>query len=229
MIPIGDRNPTRSFPIVNIALIVINVLVFVYELSLGGRDLDEFLQRWGVAPFTVSRDPLSPEELQTVYTSMFLHAGWLHLLGNMVFLWVFGDNVEDALGHLRYLLFYLVAGTGAVAAQVSMASDTLVPLVGASGAISGVLGAYILLYPRSAVLVLIPLFFIPWTAEVPALFVIGFWFLLQLMSGLAAVGHAIGGAGGVAWWAHVGGFLSGMLLLAILRPAALTRPRSGLR
>jgi len=126
--------------------------------------------------------------------------------------------VEDALGHVRYLLFYLLAGAGAVAAQVWMSPNAAIPLVGASGAIAGVLGAYMILYPRSAVLVLVPWLFFLWTVEVPALFVIGLWFLAQLLGGLATVGYALGGAGGVAWWAHVGGFATGMLLLTLLRP-----------
>lgn len=224
VIPIGDSVPSRTFPLVNLLIISANVAVFFYELSLGGR-INAFFYDWGVVPAFLSDYVEHPGDnssqvLLTPFTAMFMHGGWVHLIGNMVFLWVFGDNIEDALGHLRYLVFYVLAGLGAVALQVFFSPNDLVPMVGASGAIAGVLAAYMVLYPRATVVVLIPLFLFFWTAYVPAIFLIGMWFIIQLMSGLATVGYVTGGSGGVAWWAHVGGFLAGIVLVSLLLPPA---------
>jgi membrane associated rhomboid family serine protease len=221
MIPVSDTAKTRTFPYVNVALILANVIVFIYEISLSQFDINSFLFDWGVVPVDLIDWLEHPsggslEELFTPLTAMFLHGGWFHLIGNMIFLWVFGDNVEDALGHLRYLAFYIICGIGAVALQVCVDQEARIPMVGASGAIAGVLGAYLVLYPRATVAVLIPWLWFLGAFPVPALFVIGLWFFLQLFSGLASIGTAVGITEGVAWWAHVGGFLTGFLLIWVI-------------
>ena len=220
MIPISDAVRSRTFPFVNIALIVASVAVFIYELTLSTADINVFIVDHGIIPLQLVdwvQSPSGLEEPGTVFTSMFLHGGWLHLLGNMLFLWVFGDNVEDSLGHLRYLLFYLLAGVGAVALQVYIDQDGTIPMVGASGAIAGVLGAYLILYPRATVAVLIPWLWFFGAFPVPAVFLIGVWFLLQLLNGVAAIATATGVDTGIAFWAHVGGFLTGLALVFVFR------------
>ncbi len=221
MIPLRDSVPARSQPVVTWALIGVNVWVFLYELSLGPV-LDGFIRTWGFVAAryfhlaeTASADWVG--RCLPLVTSMFLHGGWGHLLGNMLYLWIFGDNVEDRLGHLRYLAFYLLAGMAAGLAQAYLYPDSSVPTVGASGAISGVLGGYLVLFPYARVLTLVPffIFFFP-VVEVPAVLYLGFWFLMQLLSGTLALALA-GQAGGVAWWAHVGGFVVGMALVSLLR------------
>jgi membrane associated rhomboid family serine protease len=217
MIPVGDSAPRWRWPWVNYTIIAITGLAFLFELSLGGR-LDAFIQRFGVTPALIAAElagnPRVPRGvLWTLVTALFLHAGWMHLLGNMLFLWIFGDNVEDRLGHFRYLLFYLLCGVGANLAQVFVEPASRVPLIGASGAIAGVLGAYLLLYPRAWVTVLVPIFVILWPLDIPVFIMLGIWFLSQLASGVAAITQASAATGGVGWWAHVGGFLLGMLLL----------------
>ncbi|MBI2942441.1 MAG: rhomboid family intramembrane serine protease [Chloroflexi bacterium] len=228
MIPVGDSPATFRTPIVNILLIVTCIAVFLFEVSLG-PSAELLVRRFGVIPLWVARalagDPrVPPVVLVTLVTSQFLHGGWLHLGGNMLFLWVFGDNVEDRLGHLRYLAFYLLAGTGAALVQVAVDPASRVPLIGASGAIAGVLGAYLLFQPLARITVLVPIFLILWPIRVPAVLMLGVWFLTQFGSGLAAITEA--GQGGIAWWAHVGGFLAG-LTLAILFPKA--QPRTARR
>ncbi|MFQ5879873.1 MAG: rhomboid family intramembrane serine protease [Dehalococcoidia bacterium] len=219
MIPIGDSVPSRSFSYVNYSLIVANVVVFFYELSLSAPlELNRFIVEWGVVPRELTaffRDPSgeTADVLVTPFTAMFLHGGWFHLLGNMLFLWVFGDNVEDAMGHIRYLAFYILGGLGATTLQVYFDSGSPAPMIGASGAIAGVLGAYLVLYPMAYVLVLVVFF----PFAVPAVVMIGSWFLIQLLNGIATVGYAVGAAGGVAWWAHVGGFGSGLVLVGVFR------------
>ncbi len=221
MIPISDAVRARTTPYVNLGLIAANVIVFLYELSLSATDVNRFFIDHGVIPVQLVDwlgDPSGLGEPLTVITSAFIHGGWLHLAGNMLYLWVFGDNVEDALGHVRYLLFYLVAAVGAVALQVAIDQNGTIPMVGASGAISGVLGAYLVLYPTATIGVLIPWFWFFGTFPVPAAFLIGFWFLLQLFSGVASIGTATGVSEGVAVWAHVGGFAVGFLIVLLLRP-----------
>jgi membrane associated rhomboid family serine protease len=234
MIPVGDRLSTRTLPYVNIGIIVVNFLVFFYELTLntqtpfrGISDLDRWFYDWGAVPACISDSlGLTPNvdardltgvcgvnhALPSVFTSMFMHAGWLHILGNMLFLWVFGDNVEDALGHVRYLVFYLVVGLAATATQIALSMDSLVPGIGASGAIAGVMGAYLVMFPRARIAVFIPLFFFLGAPYIPAAALIGIWFLMQLFTGVASLGQAASDSG-VAWWAHVGGFLAGVLLV----------------
>jgi membrane associated rhomboid family serine protease len=227
MIPVGDSARRRTTPYVNLAIIAASVLVFVYELSLNAFEINDFFRDWGVVPNQLVDWWASPSGLgepSTVVTAMFVHGGWLHLIGNMLFLWVFGDNVEDAMGHGRYLLFYLLAGAGAVALQVYVDPESPIPMVGASGAIAGVLGAYLVLYPRATVAVVIPWFWFFGAFPVPAAFLIVFWFLLQLLSGVAALGTASGVTEGIAFWAHVGGFAAGLALVWVFRRPRPRRP-----
>ncbi len=214
MIPIGDENPTRNFPYVNYLLIGLNVLVFLWQISLGPSGESAALYRMALVPAEVTRG-LDLSDVRSVLTSMFMHAGLVHLVGNMLYLWIFGDNVEDVLGHGRYLFFYVAGGTVAALTHVLLYPHSTVPVVGASGAIAAALGAYLLLFPHRRVLTVIPLgFFLP-VARVPAVIVLGAWFLLQLLEGTASLGMAQ--VSGVAVWAHVGGFVFGMLAGPLLR------------
>ena len=220
MIPLRDKNPTRLVPYVNVTLIVMNVVVFIYEVSQGSR-IDEFIRLYAVIPANivagVSGPGLSLPPLRGLFTSLFIHAGWLHLGGNMLYLWVFGDNIEDKLGHFRYLLFYLLCGLVSSGLYIYVDPHSAVPTIGASGAISGVLGAYVLLFPKARVLTVIPIFIFLQFVELPALLVLGLWFVLQLFSGLASLGYQTAESGGVAWWAHIGGFAAGLLLVYPMR------------
>jgi membrane associated rhomboid family serine protease len=219
MIPVADSVRSRTFPYVNVAIIIANFLVFFYELSLG-NEVNQFLRDWGVVPRLITDYFDNPGDhplriLFTPITAMFIHGGWFHILGNMTFLWVFGDNVEDALGHVGYLLFYLLAGVAAATAQIWVDSSSYLPMVGASGAIAGVLAAYVVLYPRATIAaVIFPIF---WAIPIPAFVLIGLWFFMQLLYGAAAIGTAVGASEGVAWWAHIGGFLAGLLLVWMFR------------
>jgi membrane associated rhomboid family serine protease len=217
MIPLRDRNRSETTPFINYLLIGLCTLVFLYELSLG-ESQETFFGRYAVFPRAVSlgiagEGPVFPAFLPLV-TSMFLHGGWLHLLGNMLYLYIFGDNVEDRLGHGRYLCFYLLCGVGSALAQVWSNPGSEVPLLGASGAIAGVLGAYVLLFPRARILTLIPLIIFFPMIEVPAYVFLGFWFVLQFVQASVSGGAAESG-GGVAWWAHAGGFIVGGVLLPV--------------
>jgi membrane associated rhomboid family serine protease len=224
VIPLRDENPTRSFPWLTIVLIAANVAVFVYELTLGPSELQAFWTRWAIVPSRFLADPLAPAELATIVTSMFLHAGWLHVLGNMLYLWIFGNNVEDRFGPIGFALFYLVCGIAAAAAQIAASPSSVLPNLGASGAVAGVLGAYLLLFPGAAVITIIPIFFFIEVARVPAYLVIGFWFVLQLGNGLASLGSGMAGMTGVAWFAHIGGFIAGLALAAPVAIASRRRP-----
>ena len=219
MIPVGDSIPSRSAPVANWLLILLNSVLFFLELTQG-RDVDAFLLRWGLVPAAlVGAAPAIPGALPpvvTIFTSMFLHAGWGHMLGNMLFLWVFGDNVEDAMGSRRYLLFYVLCGVAAALIQVAADPGGTVPMVGASGAISGVLGAYMLMYPRAVVSVVAPMFLFFPVFNVPAVVMLGLWFLTQFTNGIASLAHTLPTAG-VAWWAHIGGFVAGALLVWFFR------------
>ncbi len=179
MIPLRDENPTKRFPFVTIALLAANIAAFIYELSLSDEDLGVLIETWALTPAHLIAEPSSPSVLVTLLSAMFLHGGWLHLGGNMLYLWIFGNNVEDRFGRIQFLAFYLGTGVVATIAHVVAAGPTDVPLVGASGAIAGVLGAYLLLFPKARVLVAIPIFIIIEIARVPAAFVIGFWFLIR--------------------------------------------------
>src|SRR5579884_115433 len=227
MIPFSDPSqPDRIFPVVNIGLIVVNFLVFFYELSLeaqGTSVFNAFVFHYGLVPceYTAHCHPYAgtpaPFEV-TLLTSMFMHGGWLHILGNMVFLWVFGDNIENAMGHLRYLLFYLLCGLAANALEIATAVGSSVPGLGASGAIAGVLGAYLMLFPRARIGTLIPITFIFLPIRLPAWVLIGFWFILQFINGVAVLSNtAAQSQGGVAYWAHVGGFVAGAILIWVFR------------
>ena len=210
MIPLRDIIPSRTTPVVTISLIAVNVLVFIYELSLG-RDVDAFTLYWGLVPAAFS--------WVAVFTSMFLHGGFLHIIGNMLYLWIFGDNVEDRMGHGRFLVFYLLCGVAAALAQTITAPDSVIPMVGASGAIAGVMGAYFVLYPKSRIVTLIPIFFFFQVIEVPAILFLGIWFLMQFLSGVGSIATAVAGepAGGIAFWAHVAGFVAGMSGVIVFR------------
>ena len=218
MIPFRDNIPSRSFPVINIAIILTNILVFFYELSLG-RHLESFIMQYGIVPAAVSQWSQSDLPFSAValpfLTSMFLHGGWLHLIGNMWYLWIFGDNIEDRLGHFGYSIFYLLCGLGAGIAHTTLNYDSTAPSIGASGAIAGVLGAYLVSYPFARVLTLVPIFVFLQVIEIPALIVLGFWFLMQFLYGATALASATGNSGGVAWWAHVGGFIVGMILVSL--------------
>jgi membrane associated rhomboid family serine protease len=203
---------------VNFGLIALNCAVFLYQLSLG-EQLTDFVYAYGLIPFRfLQMAPRDPGELLTPLSAMFLHGGWAHLIGNMLYLHIFGDNIEDRLGHGRYLLFYLACGVLSFLAQVAVQPHSMVPNLGASGAIAGLLGAYFLLFPRARVLTLLPLLFFFPLVEIPAFFFLGIWFLIQFLSGASTIGRTSALTGGVAWWAHIGGFLVGMLLLKLLLP-----------
>ena len=235
MIPIGDSNRLRRTPVMNWLLIVANALMFFYELTLPPRGLDRFFLTWGVIPQNVLAalaQPLAPGSLhafETLLTSQFIHGGWLHLLGNMLFLYIFGDNIEDVLGRLGYLVFYLICGIAAVLAQVLVLAPfmgrTAVPTFGASGAIAGVLGAYLVLYPLNRVSVLFPVLLILIPFDLPAFVIIGWWFVQQFFYGLMTLTPSAASSGGVAFWAHVGGFLVGMILIVPFIEQARRRAR----
>jgi membrane associated rhomboid family serine protease len=229
MIPLSDDPHRRIFPLVTVSLIVINIVVFLYELSLGNR-LQGFVQSFGTVPAEIvsGRDlpPGAPlgNIYVTLFTSMFLHGGLLHLASNMLFLWVYGDNVEDALGHLGYLVFYLVCGLAANFAQIAINVESTVPSIGASGAIAGVLGGYIVMFPSAQVRTLLFLGPFITITRIPALLLIGFWFVTQLISGVGQLGIAEE-TGGVAFWAHIGGFVVGLILGLFFRPRFAPAPR----
>ena len=210
MFPIGDDNSgRRTVPVVTFALIAINILFFLVELSGG----EPFIEQWSVVPRRLIANPGS--DFPTVFTSMFMHAGWLHLLGNMLYLWIFGDNVEDNFGHIKFLIFYLLCGVAATFAQLVFSVGSNVPNLGASGAIAGVLGAYILMFPKGQVRVLMGRGVIP----MPALVVIGMWIVLQFISGVGSIAQT----SGVAYMAHIGGFLAGVVLTFLFRATGTTQ------
>lgn len=219
MIPLRDTVPSRTVPFINYMLILLNVLAFLYEISLGGR-VEEFIYHVGVVPSRVfghfASGNVGASTLTPFVTSMFLHGGWWHLIGNMLFLYIFGDNVEDRFGHARYIFFYLLAGIAAATTQVVLNASSGVPMVGASGAIAGVLGAYVLMFPSARVVTLIPIFIFFQIVELPAFVFLGIWFLMQIFSGMMALGIGAD-AGGVAWWAHIGGFVVGAIAVPFLR------------
>ena len=237
MIPLKDDVPSRSFPIVTLVLIALNVAAYVYQLSLGisvdptGRAAaDAFVFEFGATPCrltaTCDRGDF-PSPYVTVFTSMFLHGSPLHVGGNMLYLWIFGDNVEDMLGHGRFLVFYLLSGVAAAVAQTITSPTSTIPMIGASGAVSGVLGAYLLLFPYATILTLMIFGFFVRSVHIPAVIVLGFWIVLQLINGWLTVSASAmgrGESGGVAWFAHIGGFLAGMLLLLLFRPRPSRRP-----
>jgi membrane associated rhomboid family serine protease len=220
VIPLRDANPTRRTPVVTIGLVVACLVVFAWELGLlasGGVDaLDGFVQRWGVVPADLTRDAATGDVLTlttlTLITSQFLHGGWLHLLGNLLYLWIFGNNIEDRFGRLGFLAFYLAGGVVAALAQVWTDPDSAVPMIGASGAIAATLGAYLVLFPRARITSLVFLGFFYQLIDVPAIIVLAFWFVLQLIDGLASLGAV---DVGVAFFAHIGGFVFGLAAIKL--------------
>ena len=212
-IPLKDLNPRRTYPVINTLLILSNVIVFLYQLTMTPRQYQAFELANATIPNHIRLAVNGHGSLEAAFlpilTSMFMHGGFLHIAGNMLFLWIFGDNVEDHFGHFPYLLFYLVCGIGSGLAHIVFNYHSSLPALGASGAISGVMGAYIILYPRAQVLTLVFIFFIP----IPAFIILGYWFLLQFFAGVSTVGASA--TGGVAWWAHIGGFLMGMLITGL--------------
>jgi membrane associated rhomboid family serine protease len=227
VIPLRDANPTRRTPVVTLALIAACFVIFAYELGRlgsGGTDaLDAFATEWGIVPAELTAAWASGTNLGgeglTLISSQFLHGGWLHLLGNMLFLWIFGNNVEDRLGRIRFLVFYLVGGTVAGLTQVAIDPDSAIPTIGASGAIAATLGAYLVLFPRARITSLVFLGFFYQLIDVPAVIVLVFWFLLQLIDGIASLG-VTDASGGVAFFAHIGGFVFGALAGLVIRAAS---------
>jgi membrane associated rhomboid family serine protease len=209
VIPLRDVIPSRTTPYVTIILIVVNVLVFLYQRALGPY-VEEFVLQYGLVPAAFS--------WIAVFTSMFLHGGYLHVGGNMLYLWIFGDNVEDRMGHGRFIVFYVLCGVAAALAQTIANPDSVIPMVGASGAIAGVMGAYFLLFPHSRILTLVPIFFFIQLIEVPAIFFLGIWFLMQFISGLGSIATSTtGDMGGIAFWAHFAGFAAGLGAVGIFK------------
>jgi membrane associated rhomboid family serine protease len=230
MIPLRDENPTTRPPIVTVSLIVACVVVFLWQVSLGPSGQRSIFS-FGAIPALLLGDRILPPELYripaelTLATSLFLHGGWMHLLGNMLYLWIFGNNVEDAMGHVRFVMFYLLCGIAAAMSHAIPNADSVIPMVGASGAISGILGAYVLLHPRARVLILIPLGFFSQLIYVRAVTVLGIWFALQLISSVLRGGEG----GGIAFGAHIGGFVAGMVLIPFFkhRDVRLENPLRG--
>lgn len=215
MIPLRDINPRYTTPIINILIILLNSLVWLYQVSLGPVNGERFIFALGLVParidiaLTTHAVPLGAAFMPFI-TSMFLHGGWLHVIGNMWFLWVFGDNIEDRMGHSLYFLFYVACGLGAGAIHTMLNWGSTIPTVGASGAISGVMGAYLVMFPRSKIVTLIPLIFFWFTVQISAMFFVGYWIILQFLGGLSSLGAR--SQGGTAFWAHVGGFVVGFVL-----------------
>jgi membrane associated rhomboid family serine protease len=237
MLPLKDDVPSRSFPSVTVTLITLNAAVFAYQASLAmgpepvaSRAAEAFVTEFGAIPCRITASCVSTDDLPpavvTIFSAMFLHGGLLHIAGNMLYLWIFGDNVEDSLGHGRFLLFYLLSGVAAAGAQTLVGPRSSIPMIGASGAISGVLGAYLVLFPYARVLVLLIFGFFVRLVYVPAVIVLGFWIVVQFINGLVTVGAVASGVaetGGTAWFAHIGGFLAGIVLLFLLRPRRSAR------
>ena len=208
MIPLRDSQPSLTKPVVTSCLIALNVLIFLFEMSLDDYSRNHFVHTYGMVPARFSWPAL--------FTSMFLHGGWMHLIGNMWFLWIFGDNIEDILGRWRFVLFYLLCGAAAGLTHYVFNADSRIPTVGASGAIAGVMGAYMRRFPHSRILTLLPLLIFFTTVELPAYWLLAIWFVLQLFSGVGDLSRAGVQEGGVAWWAHAGGFVLGALLVGVL-------------
>lgn len=220
-IPLTDHIRRRTFWAVTLLLIIVNFWAFLMELSLGPQ-LDRFIFLYGLVParFTTHYLTALPPRLTfgSIFTSMFLHGGWLHILGNMLFLFVFGRSIEDRFGHFNFLVLYLLSGVVAAVTQIAVSPNSRVPTIGASGAIAGVLGAYFVCFPGARITTLIPLFIIFWTVQLPAILLLGYWFLIQFVAGFQMLNIQNATQGGVAWWAHIGGFACGALLALVMRP-----------
>ena len=209
MIPLRDTQPSYTFPFVTVAIIALNVLAFLYEFTMDPYEFNFFIAHHGVIPARL--------QWVDVLTSIFLHGGWLHLIGNMWFLWIYGDNVEDILGHAQYLAFYLLCGLAATMVHVVFNADSSAPTIGASGAIAGVMGAYVVKFPHSKITTLVLVVVFITTMEIPAYLILLYWFVIQFFSGVGSMGHSHLSQGGVAWFAHIGGFLAGVALILVMR------------
>ena len=224
MIPLRDNNPIRRVPIMTVIFIAVNVLVFLYEQTLSARGFQRFVIQYGVTPLRFTDGNITSSDALTLITSMFVHDGWLHIGGNMLYLWIFGNNIEDRLGAVRFVVFYFLGGFAAAALQVVIDPSSPIPMIGASGAIAAVLGAYLVLYPRARVQTLVILFIFIQVVNIPAAILLGWWFLLQLFNAFVS----IGGSGGVAFFAHIGGFIAGAILIRMFtigrRPDDWWRP-----
>jgi len=219
MIPLRDDIPSQKKPIITTLLISVNILVFFYQFSLG-EGFEQFVFKYGAIPYQITHgEGITPYSTfpfpLTLFTAMFLHGGFLHILGNMLYLWIFGDNVEDRLGHFKFLVLYLISGIGASLSHIIISPNSTLPMVGASGAIAGVLGAYLIEFPYARISTLVFFGFFVRLIRIPAFFVLGFWFILQIFYALPSLGAP--GGGGVAWFAHIGGFLIGIFLSIILK------------
>jgi membrane associated rhomboid family serine protease len=213
MFPLRDNIPSRRFPFVTIIIILVNVAVFFYELSLGDIGLESFIGTYGLTPSALHFS--NTQTLIPIITSMFMHGGWLHIIGNMWFLWIFGDNVEDRYGHFGFLMFYLASGIIAALSQYLISTSSVIPVIGASGAVAGVLGSYLILFPKSRVLTLVFIFIFITVIDIPAPIMLGLWFALQILSGVATIDGGISIGNLVAYWAHVAGFIFGLIIAAV--------------
>jgi membrane associated rhomboid family serine protease len=208
MFPLRDTQPSYSRPVITVLIIILNVVVFLYEISLDEYSRNYFIMHYGLVPARF--------HFSAILTSMFLHGGWMHIIGNMWFLWIFGDNVEDAFGHVKYLVFYLLCGIAAAMTQMAFSAGSRLPMVGASGAIAGVMGAYLIKYPKARIVTLVFIFIFITTIEVPAALMLAYWFFIQFFSGVGTIGYSHVSQGGTAFFAHVGGFVAGMILVGLL-------------
>jgi len=208
MFPLRDTQPSYSRPVITVLIIILNVVVFLYEISLDEYSRNYFIMHYGLVPARF--------HFSAVLTSMFLHGGWMHIIGNMWFLWIFGDNVEDAFGHVKYLAFYFLCGIAAGLTQMAFSAGSRLPMVGASGAIAGVMGAYLIKYPKARIVTLVFIFIFITTIEVPAALMLAYWFFIQFFSGVGTIGYSHVSQGGTAFFAHVGGFIAGMILVGVL-------------
>jgi len=220
MIPIGDTNPRQRFPVVTVLVIVLNFLVFIYQQTLPSEDLNQFILSAGMVPFRVTQ-AFGPGAASSLITCIFMHGSWMHILGNMLYLWIFGDNIEDRMGPLPFAIYYVAMGIIASLAQIAIDPLSKIPTIGASGAVAGVLGTYLMLYPRTRVRTLVIVFRFLRMIEMPAIVVLGFWFVLQLFNGVSAIADT--SMGGVAWFAHIGGFVAGVIVGWVL--GGQKRPR----
>jgi membrane associated rhomboid family serine protease len=208
MFPLRDTQPSYSRPLITVLIIILNVVVFLHEFSLDEYSRNYFIAHYGLIPARF--------HFSAVLTSMFLHGGWMHIIGNMWFLWIFGDNVEDAFGHVKYLVFYFLCGIAAAFTQVLFSAGSRLPMVGASGAIAGVMGAYLIKFPRSRIVTLVFIFIFITTIEVPAGLMLAYWFFIQFFSGVGTIGYSHVSQGGTAFFAHIGGFITGMILVGVM-------------
>lgn len=212
MFPLYDENPSKTFPFITISIIIVNIGIFIKELSLGSN-LHQFIQQYALIPSNIAHG----YGYITLITSMFIHGGFLHVLGNMLYLWIFGNNIEDTLGHFKFVLFYILSGLGGALGQIIVSPNSQIPIIGASGAVAGILAAYLIMFPTARIATLVPIFLFLQVIRLPAIIVIGFWIVIQFLNGIAVInGQTANTGGGIAWFAHIGGFLAGTILILIL-------------